>query len=215
MPLPRVMVSGKWYPLDRHIMLQKLIPILFLVVLTLAGSSSYAQEEAPGQEYVPRAISLYHSPPFTAEDLPNPGMPVELSVQLSNTRDTGAEMIALVVRDGALLQINPEKIYLNEYDNPEYIFNMHAPHGDINYQFLLFPKDSDPIISEKFILRRDCLPPIELVDIDVDSKAHGRELLIELVYRARSLEKEYRAYEEARALLTEVFQELDSAADTN
>ena len=177
---------------------------------------AFAQDDFVEDPAAAPLPTLYHQPPYTAEDLPNPGMRVELSVMLGQTKQTDGEMLALVVRDGALLQVRPRKVFLNEYDEPEYVFDFHAPQGDINYQFLLFPTpDSNPIISDKYVIRRDCLPPVELIDLDVNSQAHGRELLVELVYRARSLEREYRAYEEARAILMQIFEELELAKKTN
>ena len=182
------------------VMLRLLFPLCAaLLVLVRAGG---AAAQAEGQE-LSSEVSIY-SDVIDEASLPLPGYPLTLTAQLVNTTDVSDVMRAFVSLDGRVMSVLPAKAYLNKYDSPEYVFQIHAPVSELSYQFVLYRKDEPALFSERFTVQRSCLPDVEPVQGSLDPELQGDELLGAMVRRSTALDREAALYTESGLMLTQI-----------
>jgi hypothetical protein len=145
--------------------------------------------------------------PILASELPAPGSAMQLKVKLTNTRDTERKLQALITADGRLYELAPTKSYLDEFDQPTYEFDLYSPLAEISYQFILSNPDKSHVVSDRFQLRRSCIPRIDTSGLDLE-KGQGEERLHALVKTAEGLSREIATQETAQKLVDELLANL-------
>lgn len=136
--------------------------------------------------------------------LPPPGYPLTVRAQLVGTTDVTRPMRALVTVDSRVLVVLPTKAALNEYDFPEYVFQIHAPLNDLSYQFVLYATDEPAVFSDRLYVARSCTPNVEPVSTTIDPKLEGDALLQVLIERSDALDREATLLDEAGRILTDI-----------
>lgn len=184
--------------------------ILFIFYCMFAGTP---WQQVHAQEDVARtrpAIGIFHASEYAGRDLPSPGAPLELRVQLFNTNDVSIQVRTFATIDGRLIELIPSKAYLNKDDYPEYVIETHAPHVAISYFFVAYSPDGHVIRSEDYTLQRPCVPSLTPVSAELSDDIHsGQERLIEMVHKNWAIEEELRAYEHAKTLLEAIQKEME------
>ena len=179
--------------------LTRLSIICLFALSVLLPCNSFAQDKSKN------LLQIFHKP-FKAKMLPAPGNTVEINARLSGTKSTSMDLRAFMVLDGKFMDIPASKAFLNEYDTPVYQFKVHSPLAEVTYQFILTTKDSSRIVSKRYTLRRQCIPNINLPDINeemsVDEHAQA------LVTKAEVYERQIQAYNTALDLLEEISETL-------
>lgn len=154
-----------------------------------------AAEAAEGASKA-RPIKITHIAP-RAKDLPAPGAPLKLSLQLEGVRDTERTVTAVVVQDGVMTKVAATGGFLNEYERPAFELALTAPLAELSYQFIVHSPDGTVTPSVRYSVRRPCLPEINLTKLDLPPEASGKERLTALVDSARGLEQDLDSYERA------------------
>lgn len=186
---------------------RKLTINLLLCLLMVFVNQVRAQEDDGMSDF--DDISLFHNPPFQEEALPPVGTKFIVSVNILNSESLEGEMRMVGSRDGLVLDVPVQRIFLNTHDRPEYNFELYAPQTEMTYHFIYYPIDHQPIMSENFSLQRDCRPAPALTNLEQEISAGGQERLNDIVFRARSLEKDINAYSEVTNLLKQLKDEFD------
>jgi hypothetical protein len=152
-------------------------------------------------------VDIIHDP-LLATELPAPGTPFQLKVKLTNTRDTDRHLSARISLDGRMHEVAPSKVFLDEYDQPTYEIDLFAPLADISYQFLLHNPDKSTALSDRYHMRRSCIPRVDTSGLDIE-KARGEEKLATLIKTAEGLAREISSHETAQKLLDELILTLE------
>jgi len=173
-------------------MVRKFVLTIGLVSLSLFVVSPLASQ----QEQASEGIRIFHEE-LDPGQLPDPGQPVQLIVELLNTKDTDRSLKMLATVDGRVMEVPYSKVYLNRHDYPEYQLEVHAPHRELTYQFVLYNEDGSSLLSDRYALRRECSLPLERTVIEPKEGIDETEELNLLVDQARSLLREKAAYTEA------------------
>lgn len=148
--------------------------------------------------------------PWQASKIPAPGLPLELSVNLYKLRQPGMRLIALIVRDGKILNVPLSDPSLSDLDNLVYKLQVPSPLYELNYQFFLYLPDGGVKASERFRLRRECLPNIDFASIKLDAADSDKiDRAKELAKLSDRLEGDLQRYEEALKLLNQTKQLLE------
>jgi hypothetical protein len=155
-------------------------------------------------------IGVYHQASYDSSTLPAPGHPMQLVVQLFNTKEMNLPLRTMANIDGRLIELTPSRVYLNKDDYPEYIIETHAPHAFIEYYFIAYGPNDIVATSEKFIIRRPCLPDINLTSAGLSTESRdGQSRLTEIVRKAWNFEKEIKTYEHAHKIIEAINLELN------
>jgi hypothetical protein len=169
----------------------KIISHIFLASLIFTLSSFAEEPLSPPQP--DRTVILHQA--VRAVDLPTPGAPLQLTVSLQNTRDTTRKMRALIVSDGQFFELSSNKAVFNRREEPTYTFEIIAPLGELVYQFLIPNKNSGYIVSERFQIRRACLPSVEPAPDSIDQSLQGDARLNALETTSKKLERDIIRYQ--------------------
>jgi hypothetical protein len=180
----------------------KIALALRTVALVLASLAFFNTDVASAQN-VPTV--LVHTPP-RLNDLPPPGYPLTLLVRLKNTKDTGRKVRALLVRDGQLADVALQEGRFVDSDEPQYSFSSSSPRAELVYQFVLYNSDGSFTLSERYRLRRNCAPSVDLTDASLDPSLQSDTRLQALIGKAQGLERDITRYERAVGLLEEMKQ---------
>ena len=87
---------------------------------------------------------------------------------------------------------------------------MPSPLYELNYQFFLYLPDGGVKASERFRLRRECVPNIDFTSIKFDSANPEKiDRVKELAKQSDRLEGDLQRYEEALKLLNQTKQMLE------
>lgn len=142
--------------------------------------------------------------PWQAAKIPAPGLPLELSVNIAKLRQPGMRLSALIVRDGKIMNVPLSDPSLSDLDNLVYKLEVPSPLYELNYQFFLYLPDGGVKASERFRLRRECLPNIDFSSIKLDANEPEKiDRAKELAKLSDRLEGDLQRYEEALKLLNE------------
>ena len=180
--------------------LRLILTAAILFLLPFAGWSSSANAEKPKQQ---EQISLLHTPK-KAEELPHPGQDITLIAKLTGTRDTSLKLAAALVKDGRFMQVNATEAYLNEYDQPTYEITFPAPVAEMSYQLVIFSPDGTASMSPRYVVRRTCLPNVQLASPEIAEHLQGFKLLERLFSESVNLEHDLAGYERAMTLVDEL-----------
>lgn len=161
----------------------------FLVTLT-----------AHAQDQQQTAVRVRHQPAETHK-LPPAGSLMPLSVQLENSSDVDVKIRLVGSRDGRFMDIAFPMGVLNSTDRPTYTIQIPAPVKAMSYQFIIHQSGGDLSLTDKFIIKRNC---VQTFSVDVPEgmpSAEFRKEMATLVAKARSLERDTHNLETAIKLI--------------
>lgn len=166
-----------------------------LIILKSVIGTAYSQDK--------RSPSLAHRP-LHAEELPFPGSTMTLSVTLLNSRDSQLSVRGYIVRDGKLLDIPLNDYSVDDADRIVYSASINAPLAELNYYFVLLGPKGVVNSSERYSIRRDCLPAVDTIDLKIPANTPAKTRLNMLQKQATGLQDELQNYETAVKLLEEL-----------
>ena len=126
-------------------------------------------------------------------------MPV--SVQLENSSDVDVKIRLVGSRDGRFMDIAFPMGVLNETDRPTYTIQLPAPVAAMTYQFVIHQKSGDLSLTDKFIVKRNCVQNYKVEVPESLPSAEFRKEVANLVAKARSLERDTHNLETAIKLI--------------
>lgn len=138
--------------------------------------------------------SLLHSAPKPSE-LPAPGYPVDLVVTLKNTKSTEYRLRALIVRDGELMDTSISEARYNSAEEPYYKLTLKAPLGELVYQFILVNQVGNLSVSERYSVRRACIPSVTAAPEGIDPALRGAQRISALESLSKGLERDIIRYQ--------------------
>jgi hypothetical protein len=172
---------------------------LAVLLCQTATSTAYAQLN-PDRQVGGNQYTITHAAPRPAE-LPLPGQPLLLKVQLKNWEDTTRLLRTMIVQDGQLIYTASDAGYMNEYETPTYDIEIASPRASLEYQFFFEDEEGQVVKSDRYVVTRKCLIDTSLKDIDYQSEPQLNEQIPLLVRQADKLEKELISYETTLQLL--------------
>ena len=195
--------------------LQRLFFALTLLGLA-AGRPLFAQGRPPARAPAPTPppVSLVVKA-LSETDLPYPGQPVKLMAGLVNTRSTEGKMVLALTRDGRFSEIPFKPGYLNRDDRPVYEVEMPAPVAEISYQAILHNPDGSFISSQRYVLRRKCIPEVDMAPSQIDPAVQGSERLRQMMIQKDKLESDLKSYDQVIDLLQKITQKLKDLRSAN
>jgi hypothetical protein len=148
----------------------------------------------------PPPVVLQHKP-IETHQLPQAGTLIPISVSLTNSSDVDFKIRLVGSRDGRFMDIAFPMGALNESDRPTYTINLPAPVAAMTYQFVIHQKSGDLTLTEKYIIKRNCVQNFKVEVPETIPSAEYRKEVATLVAKARSLERDTRNLETATKLL--------------
>lgn len=176
--------------------------------LLVSGSIALAQDSTTTPTATPPPIEFIHQPAQAAQ-LPPPGQPLSLTVQLKNSRDPERRLRMLAAVDGEFVDVFVDGGTLNEFDQPVYKIETFSPLAQISYQFVMRTDDGGVVSSPRFVIRRPCIPNVSLVDLKAPADGSGDARLALAVERAQRLEGEIASYETLLSLVNQIKERLN------
>lgn len=168
--------------------------MLILALLFLPHTQVIAADE------VAPSVRLKHQPVETHQ-LPAAGTLIPISVQLENSSDVDIKIRLVGSRDGRFMDIAFPMGVLNETDRPTYTLQIPAPVAAMTYQFVIHQKSGDLSLTDKFIVKRNCVQNYTVEVPESLPSAEFRKEVANLVAKARSLERDTHNLETALKLL--------------
>ena len=155
---------------------------------------------ATAQEQTNRPILLRHQPTETHQ-LPSAGTLMPIAVQLENSSDVDIKIRLVGSRDGRFMDIAFPMGVLNTSDRPTYTIQIPAPVAAMTYQFITHQRSGDLTLSDKFIIKRNCVQNFKVEVPEGIPSAEYRKEMGNLVAKARLLERDTQNLETAIRLL--------------
>lgn len=185
--------------------------ILLLGVGTLSASALTCFMHVP-QAYSENAVVKrddlarvkFRHLPVNGDELPFPGQPYKLRVELEGTKNFARPLRAVASIDGRLLDLRAEPGVMNEYDRVTYVVPVHSPLVELSYQFFLSDEDGRVISSEQYRSHRSCVPETTPVKLGIPPEVSSRDKLELLSHQAKRLERESSTYSRILKLLEEL-----------
>ncbi len=146
------------------------------------------------------SVRLKHQPVETHR-LPAAGTLLPISVQLENSSDVDIKIRLVGSRDGRFMDIAFPMGVLNETDRPTYTIQLPAPVAAMTYQFVIHQKSGDLSLTDKFIVKRNCVQNYKVEVPESLPSAEFRKEVANLVAKARSLERDTHNLETSIKLL--------------
>lgn len=124
-----------------------------------------------------------------------------IAVHLENSSDVDIKIRLVGSRDGRFMDIAFPMGILNASDRPTYTIQMPAPVAAMTYQFITHQRSGDLTLSDKFIIKRNCVQNFKVEIPESIPSAEYRKELAGLVAQARTLERDTHNLETAIKLL--------------
>lgn len=186
------MAQGRTVSREKRGALSSWCVATFATLVLITGVSA---EEQPNQP-----IRLRHQPTETHQ-LPPAGTLMPIAVQLENSSDVDIKMRLVGSRDGRFMDIAFPMGVLNTSDRPTYTIQIPAPVAAMTYQFITHQRSGDLTLSDKFIIKRNCVQNFKVEIPEGIPSAEYRKEMVGLVAKARSLERDTHNLETAIKLL--------------
>lgn len=182
------MTAWKRGIIDLHL---KTLAASLILLLTISFAHG-EEQQAP--------IRLRHQPTETHK-IPPAGLMMPIAVQLDNSSDVDIKIRLVGSRDGRFMDIAFPMGVLNTSDRPIYTIQIPAPVKAMTYQFIIHQKGGDLTLTDKFIVKRNC---VQTFSVDVPENipsAEFRKEVAGLVAKARELERDTQNLETAIKLI--------------
>jgi len=178
---------------------QRLLECIACSLLALLSpSASLAQESGDG-----RKIVLSHRAPLPST-IPPVGSLMQIRVETLDTVDITTKIRLVGAKDGRFIDIAFPRGKLNSSDHPTYTVDVPAPIAAMTYQFVLHQPDGSISTSEKFIVKRPCIPHFKIPEPSETSTAAYNKEIATLVARAKELELETASLENSLKLVEDM-----------
>jgi hypothetical protein len=148
------------------------------------------------------SLQLQHTAP-DLNQLPGPGEILTLSVRTLGSNDVDLPVRAMITKDGKLMDL-PMTIKVDRNETITYEIKLRAPLAEISYQFYLSTPDMPPVVSERFLLRRSCIPDVRLTDTFIDRSTKGDERARVMIEKADGLRRDLATYAQVFQLLDKI-----------
>lgn len=148
------------------------------------------------------SFTINHTPP-SVEDLPSPGAELILSPTVKGTKDLKLRMQAYVVIDGRVLE-QPLKMRLDDATNIVFDLTTRAPVGEISYQFFLIDGQNTIAQSQRYSIRRSCIPSITSGLTQINSDLSPEDKVKATVKNVGSLKQDIENYKRALVALNKI-----------
>ena len=182
-----------WRQRIRNVRANALIIAIGSLALVSNSSTARAEDVTP-------PVVLQHKPMETHQ-LPQAGTLMPVSVSIANSSDVDVKIRLVGSRDGRFMDIAFPMGVLNETDRPTYTINVPAPVAAISYQFVIHQKSGDLTLTDKYIIKRNCVQNFKVEVPETIPSAEYRKEVATLVAKARSLERDTRNLDTAIKLL--------------
>ncbi|MEY4700023.1 MAG: hypothetical protein RL326_210 [Pseudomonadota bacterium] len=169
-----------------------------MIALSPSAPDSVAQDSDG-----PRRITLVHRAPLPST-IPPLGSLMQIKVETLNTVDITTTIRLVGAKDGRFIDIAFPKGKLNSADHPMYSIDVPAPIAAMTYQFILHQPDGSITTSEKFIVKRPCIPHFKIAEPDKVSTAAYNKEIATLVAKSKELELETLSLESSLKLVEEM-----------
>jgi hypothetical protein len=179
-----------------------------LLVLMLAAASLVAIEPDRSEAQDPSALAssklqISHRQPEAAK-VPLPGSPMQLTVELVNSRDVEAKIRLVGSRDGRFMDIAFPLGALNKLDHAEFSVSIPAPLAAMTYQFVVHQPDGSLTTSARYLIKRPCIQNFR-VEVDKDDpNARVKHELGTLIAKSKTLERDTQNLDAALKALKEI-----------
>ncbi len=170
--------------------------LILLLVCFICGSIVQAQEKNSRIKILHNAIK--------PGEMPYPGSPVKFSVTLENTKNSQLSVRGFFVRDGKIIEQAFTDFSTNDYEQLVYSTIINAPLAELNYQFVVLDGSIPVSTSQRYNIRRSCLPKIESISGEISNNPVMKENIKTLQKQATSIQDEVQNYETALKLLDEL-----------
>ncbi len=157
--------------------------------LMICAIASAQAPSASGKPAAKTSLQLAHKA-LTEKTLPAPGQPLILGVEVLGTREISLPMKIVAVRDGRLLPVPLTNSYRNAAERPVYEFELASPLAELSYQFIVPLSGGGVASSDRFTVRRPCVPSLNASTLGNSKNSELERLAIS----ARVLEQEIDAY---------------------
>jgi len=172
---------------------QRLVPLIIGAALGLISFESNVCADG---------IQFVHTPP-RVEELPTPGRAMKLKVTIQGAPNLDGSTRAFVVGDGRLMELPLQGVY-NESDDVVYTLDLWSPLAELSYQFVYYPPQGTPGISQRYALSRPCLPNWKLTDAKIDRELNTEPRVKELIRVTRDLDIDLKGLEYIVDLLAQL-----------
>jgi hypothetical protein len=129
---------------------------------------------------------------------------MQIKVETLNTVDITTTIRLVGAKDGRFIDIAFPKGKLNNSDHPTYSIDVPTPIAAMTYQFILHQPDGSITTSEKFIVKRPCIPHFKIAEPDKASTAAYNKEIATLVAKSKELELETLSLESSLKLVEEM-----------
>jgi hypothetical protein len=129
---------------------------------------------------------------------------MQIKVETINTVDITTKIRLVGAKDGRFIDIAFPKGKLNTVDHPSYTIDVPTPIAAMTYQFIVHQPDGSITTSEKFIVKRPCIPHFKIAEPDSASTAAYNREIATLVARSKELELETASLESSLKLVEEM-----------
>ena len=180
-------------------MIRVLSSVLCVMIFLWSGARAASAEKRPGAKGA--SVKIAHIQPA----LKYPGELMTLIVTLKGTKDSERRLRAFIVRDGQILDLSLPSAQYNQQEEPYYEVPVYAPEGELLYLFLLYNPDGTVTASDRFYVRRPCLPSTDLASGKIDNSLQPDVKLKELVQQADDLSRDIKSYETILSMLKELY----------
>lgn len=190
MPLSSLFVFSRW---------RSALRVVFCLTISVASATTSVGQESEA----PRRIGLLHRAPLPST-IPPVGSLMQIKVETINTVDITTKIRLVGAKDGRFIDIAFPKGKLNTVDHPSYTIDVPTPIAAMTYQFIVHQPDGSITTSEKFIVKRPCIPHFKIAEPDSASTAAYNREIATLVARSKELELETASLESSLKLVEEM-----------
>lgn len=169
--------------------------LLMITNLVICGQPCTAWSDSSN-----KTILGYHVPISPAE-IPPMGREMQLRVVLDNTSNIETNLRLVGAKDGRFIDLAFPIGTINYESKPEFVIQLPAPFAEMSYQIVIHQPDGTITASKQFSIQRPCLEDYQIA-IPEDSKSKRyRGEVAQLVAKAKRLEDESRALEQALSIV--------------
>ena len=178
-----------------------LLSLIPAVSLAASFSGLAAAQDAPAA--TTSKLQLGHRQPEAAK-VPLPGSPMQLTVELVNSRDVESKIRLVGSRDGRFMDIAFPLGALNKVDHAEFTLTVPAPLAAMTYQFIVHQPDGSLSTSARYMIKRPCIQNFRVEVSPDDPNARVKHELGTLIARSKSLERDTQNLEAALKSLKDI-----------
>ncbi|MBX7138897.1 MAG: hypothetical protein K1X83_13055 [Oligoflexia bacterium] len=154
-------------------------------------------------------VEFSHAP-IKPEELPLVGKLFPASIAIKGTKELGAKVKALTIRDGRLMEVAPLRSYMGDHGEAVFDFEFYSPLAEISYQFLFTNAAGESAVSKRYSIRRKCIAEIAFAETPPENAAGNsqEEHMLLMLKRAKALERDLAIYEQSLQLLHDLKERL-------